>query len=399
MNTDRINYLVRRYATNRATSEEVEELFAWLRLRVDDKDLHDELEKMAAATIPDDNYDPAYWEPFIDKALKGKREIKRKAVRNIYTLNRGWRRYAAAAAVLLLISTAIVWTLFNNKRSEETLVKEYRQSTNDVLPGRERAILILANGETIKLDTVLGAIVKQDNLSIVNLNGMLDYEGKANTEQYHTLSTPNGGQYRLRLPDGTDVWLNAASSITYPVGFIGAERRVTVKGEAYFEVAKDRRKPFRVDIDNQSTVEVLGTHFNINSYADDGDIKTTLLEGSIKVTSRDKQVVIKPGQQAVSAAIARPEGPGLKVIDSGIDLVQVMAWKNGLFNFEQANLKTVMAQLGRWYDIEIKYEGNIPDRTFRGKITRDLNLSQVISILEDVEVKFRIEGRTLVVMP
>ncbi|MBL7735817.1 MAG: FecR domain-containing protein [Chitinophagaceae bacterium] len=399
MSSDRINYLVRRYATNRATSEEVEELFAWLRLRADDKDLHDELEKMAAATIPDNNYDPAYWEPFIDKALKGKREVKRRDVRNIYTLNRGWRRYAAAAAILLLISTAIIWVLSNNKRSEETLVREHRQSTNDVLPGRERAILTLANGEAIKLDTALGAIVKQDNLSIVNRNGMLDYEGKANTEQYHTLSTPNGGQYRLRLPDGTDVWLNAASSITYPVGFVGAERRVTVKGEAYFEVAKDTRKPFRVDIDKQSTVEVLGTHFNINSYADDGNIKTTLLEGSIKVTSRDKQVVIKPGQQAVSAAVSGPEGPGLTVIDSGIDLVQVMAWKNGLFNFEQANLKTVMAQLGRWYDIEIKYEGNIPDRTFRGKITRDLNLSQVISILEDVEVKFRIEGRTLVVMP
>lgn len=408
MSSDRINYLVRSYAANSATEEEVEELFAWLRRREGDETLHDELEKMAAATAPDQDYDPAYWESFIAKVLdktgktgqpaeSDKNAEAYTAVRKIYGLRKSWLRYAAA--VLICISTAVAVILVNRNRSGEPMADGYRQSTNDVLPGRERATLTLANGETIQLDIAQGAIVKQGNLSVINRNGRLDYEGRANNAQHHTLSTPNGGQYQLRLPDGTNVWLNAASSISYPVDFIGAERRVAVKGEVYFEVAKDIKRPFRVDVDDRSTVEVLGTHFNINSYADDGDIKTTLLEGSIKVISDDKQVVIKPGQQAVSGASAGASTPGLKVIDSGIDIVQVMAWKNGLFNFEQADLKTVMAQLGRWYDIDVKYEGNVPDRIFRGKITRDLKLSQVISILEDVEVKFRIEGRTLVVMP
>ena len=415
MSTDRINYLIRNYAANSATGEEVEELFEWLRQHSEDNAIHSELEEMAATTVPNQHYDPSYWEPFIAKVLENRESPGQPAVHRIHLLRRAWFRYAAAAVFIIAVGILAV-IMFSDRQRPESVTAVVK--SDDVLPGRERAVLTLADGKLIVLDSVQGNIVKQGDLTVNNLNGKLGYEGKDNEVQYHTLSTPKGGQYKLQLPDGTDVWLNAASSITYPTAFIGSDRKVTVTGEVYFEVAKDKTKPFKVNVDNKSEVEVLGTHFNINSYGDDGSIKTTLLEGSVKVNSAignprqvgagwqsakesELAVVLKPGEQAV---LSRANSPlttdhSPLTIHHSPDLDQVMAWKNGLFNFNQADLKMVMAQLGRWYDIDVKYEGDIPARSFRGKITRDLKLSQVIKILEDVGVQFKIEGRTLVVMP
>jgi transmembrane sensor len=409
MSAERFSYLIRNYAANSSTDEEVEELFEWLRQHHEDESIQAELEKMAATIAPDKNYDPAYWEPFINSMiLKSDSRVRSAPFR------RSWSRYAVAASVILLISiSGYLW--FNNSKPHPSPASHHLAQAG-ILPGRERATLTLANGATIALDTTTGNIVKQGAFTVINLNGKLDYEGKDDAVHYHTLSTPKGGQYRAQLPDGTEVWLNAASSITYPTAFTGADRRVTVSGEVYFEVAKDKTKPFKINVDSKSAVEVLGTHFNVNAYADDGIIKTTLLEGSVKVSQSismsseqqpgpdgtlDKKgsVVLCPGEQAMVVLSAAESGnPTGITIKSDANLDQVTAWKYGLFNFEQADLKTVMAQLSRWYDIDIKYEGAVPSRRFRGKMTRDLNLSQVIKILEDVDVKFRIEGRTLVVM-
>jgi len=396
MSTDRINYLIRNYAANSATGEEVEELFEWLRQHSEDEAMHSELEEMAATTAPKEGYDPSYWEPFIAKVLENREQPGQPAVHRVHLLRRAWFRYAAAA--VFIIAVGILAVVKFSDRQRPTSVTAVVKS-DDVLPGRERAVLTLANGKAIVLDSVQGNIVKQGDLTVNNQNGKLGYEGKDNEVQYHTLSTPKGGQYKLQLPDGTDVWLNAASSITYPTAFIGSDRKVTVTGEVYFEVAKDKTKPFKVNVDNKSEVEVLGTHFNINSYGDDGSIMTTLLEGSVKVGQKGYEAILKPGEQAIAIASPLTTDHSPLTVHHSPDLDQVMAWKNGLFNFNQADLKMVMAQLGRWYDIDVKYEGDIPARTFRGKITRDLKLSQVVKILEDVGVQFKIEGRTLVVMP
>jgi transmembrane sensor len=324
--------------------------------------------------------------------------------------------YAAAAVLVIAISTAVVVSLINNRKVEQTFANGNKRSQNDILPGGNRAVLILAGGQKIILDSAAnGTLAMQGNASVQKLsNGQLTYKtlnGKPGAIVYNTLSTPKGGQFKVKLPDGTDVWLNSASSITYPTAFNGKQRNVVISGEAYFEVAKDKAKPFHVKVDDME-VQVLGTHFNINAYEDESSVKTTLLEGSVRVTknitavaaSSDRQpkangiagqpsqsVTLTPGQQAQVE-----QQHQIKVVNHA-DVDQVMAWKNGLFNFEGADLKTVMQQLARWYDIDVKYEGDVSKQSFHGEITRDLNLSQVLKLLQDVEVKFRIDGKTLIV--
>jgi ferric-dicitrate binding protein FerR (iron transport regulator) len=284
----------------------------------------------------------------------------------------------------------------------------------DVLPGKQGAILTLADGSHIVLDSLgNGVVTTQGNQRIILSNGRILYKGingvTPEKALYNTMSTPKGRQYQLVLPDGSKVWLNAASSITYPIAFTGNERVVTVTGEAYFEVTHLSRAlspgvgagkvPFIVKINtpsgNGEEVDVLGTHFNINAYDDESAIKTTLLEGSVRMTKGSNSLLIRPGQQAVFLN----HSSGEKGIVSEVDVDQVMAWKEGLFNFEGADLKTVLRQLGRWYDVEIVFEGNIPQRKFGGEIPMNLNLSQVLQLLEKIEVKYRIEGKKLVVTP
>jgi ferric-dicitrate binding protein FerR (iron transport regulator) len=207
----------------------------------------------------------------------------------------------------------------------------------------------------------------------------------------NTLTTPRGGQYEVMLPDGTKVWLNSASSLTYPVTFAGKERRVELTGEAYFEVAKNTSSPFFVKTSGQ-TVKVLGTHFNINSYEDEKCVKTTLLEGSVVITSDgNKQAVnLKPGQQSVNKAAS------FDVINEA-DIDEAVAWKNGKFLFRNTDLQTVMRQLSRWYDVDVEYQGTIAERHYRGRISRNVPVSQVFEILKTSGINFIINGRTIIV--
>ena len=302
----------------------------------------------------------------------------------------GWLKWAAAI-VLLLGAGSYFWLFEQN--SGPTGVHN-RATAKDILPGTNKAILTLADGSSIILDSTTtgiiaqqgtAAIEKQSNGAIVyNLNGASD--GKIMT---NTLRTPRGGQYKLTLPDGTKVWMNAASSITYPAVFTGDKREVSVTGELYFEVAKNAAQPFIVDVNEESSIEVLGTSFNINAYDNESSSKTTLIEGKVKVRKEDQSDILQPGQQArIGDAIT---------ITPRVDLDQILAWKNGNFNFEDMPLSEIMRQLERWYDIEVRYEGPMPAIKFHGKMSRGVALSDVITFLSDNDLKLKLEDRILIV--
>ncbi|MDB5156742.1 MAG: FecR protein [Mucilaginibacter sp.] len=266
----------------------------------------------------------------------------------------------------------------------------------NIQPGGNKAILTLQDGSKIVLnDAKDGTLAQQGNTKVVKLaNGQLAYN-QTNTAPakvlYNTMTTPRGGQYKLILPDGTQVWLNSASSITYPTAFAGNERNVSITGEAYFEVAKDKSKPFRVKSANQ-TVDVLGTHFNIMAYSDEDAIKTTLLEGSVRVVENNTTSILKPGEQA----IVDKQG-GIKITAASID--EALAWKNGYFKFDRVDIKFIMRQVARWYDVDVVYQGRFPRDEFVGKIGRGENISQVLRILELDHVHFKIEDKKVIVLP
>ncbi|RAJ24568.1 FecR family protein [Pedobacter cryoconitis] len=309
-----------------------------------------------------------------------------------------WPRIAGAAAVLLMLSAGVY---FFKLPAHQLALLTQKEQAPQILPGGNKATLTLANGKKITLDGAdNGQLAEQAGIIITKTkDGQLVYtvsdQGTHKEERQtamNTIATPKGGQYQINLPDGTKVWLNAASSLRYPAVFTGSERRVSLTGEAYFEVAKIHpAKPFSVSSLTQ-TVEVLGTHFNINSYTDEQAVKTTLLEGSVKVTAQmgtSGSVFLKPGQQAVLL------GNQLNVNLSNTE--EAIAWKNGMFSFKDADLQTVMRAVSRWYDVEVSYEGNLPGRQFSGEIHRNINLSEVLDILSFFKVHFRIDGKKITV--
>ncbi len=331
-----------------------------------------------------------------------------------------YRNWAAAAAVLLLFATGLYFFLdsfskieFNqsaqlNPDSDRDRKERYKY---DVPPGGNKAILTLADGSSIVLDSVQrGNIAQQGSTKIIKLdNGKLVYRDSVSMlgsqqiqtnlpnllykeeplHQINTLTTPRGGQHQLTLPDGTKVWLNAASSITFPTAFMKKERRVEIKGEAYFEVAKNTEMPFIVKINNKAEVKVLGTHFNINAYDDESSIKTTLLEGSVRMSSliTGQGSLLTPGEQA-----SLDEKNKLKV--EKVEMNETIAWKNGLISCKDADIQSIMRQIARWYDVEVVYEKNIRERIFTGEISRNTNLSEVLKILELSDIRFRIENKS-----
>ncbi|MES1249681.1 MAG: FecR domain-containing protein, partial [Chitinophaga rupis] len=303
---------------------------------------------------------------------------------------------AAAAVLALLVGVGGYVAVFHHPQ-KQAISGELRPLKHDAAPGRTRAVLTLADGSRITLDSARsGQLAMQGKTTVTNQHGAVTYSTNGATETlFNTLATGRGEQSPpLTLSDGTRVWLNAASSIRYPVAFSGDARQVEITGEAYFEVAKDPTKPFYVRA-RDVKVEVLGTHFNINAYQDEPSMRTTLLEGSVKVIAGGasqrgrKEMLLSPGEQA-------QVGKDVNLVKA-VDVDQVMAWKNGMFNFNHTDLQSVLRQLARWYDIDVQFEGSPSPRTFHGKITRDLRLSQVIGLLQEVKVKFRIEDGKLIV--
>jgi len=312
---------------------------------------------------------------------------------------RSIKRYfwLAAASVILIVGGSYLYLFNSNKKGTIIAAGTIKEQTKaDLSPGGNKAVLTLADGSTIDLDSAgNGKLGQQGNADILKVKtGELSYNNEKSSEAkivYNTLSTPKGGQYQVTLSDGTQVWLNAASSIRFPTSFIENQRQVEVTGEAYFEVAKNKEKPFIVHA-NGAQVEVLGTHFNVNAYGDEPEVKTTLLEGSVKISKGNNSNLMKPGQQSVVS-----NNNGDIYLKNDIDIDEVMAWKNGGFNFNDADIPSIMREIARWYDVEVTYEGTIPTDHFTGKMTRNTNASNVLKILSLSDEHFRIEGRKIIV--
>ena len=308
-------------------------------------------------------------------------------------------RLAAAAAIAGLIAMGIYFFLRPDPSMQVAKTENVRSgNNNDVLPGKNTATLTLSDGTTVILDEAQnGTVSTQGNTKILKLdNGILSYNAshKGNVVEvlYNTISTPKGGQYQVLLSDGSKVWLNAASSLKFPASFTGKERKVELLGEAYFEVAKNDKMPFKVEADGME-VEVLGTHFNINSYDDESTVRTTLLKGSVRINGAKSKSFLKPGQQA------KLERDGDIKIVNNADVDQAVAWKEGRFQFNRADIHEVMRQIARWYNVSIEYKGIVSSH-FGGTISRDVNLSQVLEMLQLTgEVKFHVEDKKVVVTP
>lgn len=315
--------------------------------------------------------------------------------------------FAVAASVALLVFlSAGIYLIFSSKTETAVIVSKANQpplNSTPIIPGGNKAVLILSDGSSVILDSSAnGTITSQGNIEVVKLkNGLLAYNinGKLVTENdelfYNTISTPRGGQYQVTLSDGTNVWLNAASSIRFPVVFTGKERRIEITGEAYLEVAKNKAMPFIVEAAS-SEIQVLGTHFNVNAYTDETAIKTTLLEGSVKISAaNNKQTarVLKPGQQL------KDNRNGEVSVINKADTEEALAWKNGLFIFKSANVKEVMRQISRWYNVEVEYKGNV-NLHFTGQLKRNEDVKDVFEkIALTEEVRFKIDGRKIIVSP
>nr|WP_255496288.1 FecR family protein [Mucilaginibacter sp. FT3.2] len=307
----------------------------------------------------------------------------------------GFRNIAAAVIAFIFISTGAYYCLHNSAK-DPLITKNKIRVKHDAEPGKNKAILTLDNGEKVVLDSArIGTLAKKGNISIKKAkDGQLIYtvEGNDNSSAgavaYNTISTPRGGEYQVILPDGSKVWLNAASSLKFPTAFAANSRNVELTGEAYFEVAKNPSKSFTVNV-NTLDVKVLGTHFNINAYSDEDAIKTTLLEGSVQLSSGNSVSLLKPDQQGI---FARNK---IQVID--VDAEKAIAWKKGIFEFNRCSIQDIMKQLSRWYDVEVVYTGKVSNDEFVGKIERSVKLSRVLHILELNHVHFKIEDKKIIV--
>ncbi|MGM9478747.1 FecR family protein [Pedobacter sp. GSP4] len=303
--------------------------------------------------------------------------------------------YRVAAAASLLLVLGLGWYIFKQRSNTAS----HNHMASLIKPGGNKATLTLSDGTKINLDQVSnGTIATQDGISISKTaDGQLIYtisNTKPATSKtgFNTINTPAGGQYQVSLPDGTKVWLNALSSLKYPTSFNGAYRRVELSGEGYFEVAKNKNKPFKLKTAKQE-ISVLGTHFNVSAYADDANIKTTLVEGSVAVNNFNPQASgkLKPGQQAVF------QRTGFAI--SNVDVEEYIAWKNGFFVFNNEGIKEAMQKLARWYDVDIEYVGDFDGIYFGGSFSKHNNLQQTLNILESTDkFKFKIEGRRIKIL-
>ena len=302
-----------------------------------------------------------------------------------------WPRIAAAASIVIVLSFGGYFLL------QKTQINHIAQ-TATIKPGTNEAYLTLGNGERISLTNMAnGVVARQSGIAVQKTsNGMLVYtriqKQNSNSDEliYNTVETPRGGQYQVVLPDGTEVWLNAASSLKYPASFASQKyRKVELKGEAYFQVSKDKDHPFVVKT-NAQEVLVLGTHFNINAYQDENGTTTTLLEGKVKVWNDKGSKILKPGECAL-------EEKGLFKVDQA-DIDGTMAWKNGYLSFNNEDLQGVMRKISRWYDVDVEYRGKPVKEGFNGTMSKYKSIDQLLKMLESTgSVHFKIEGRRIIV--
>lgn len=419
MNKEEVKAILEKVFRQEATPDEYAILMEWIRTD-EGYEISDLITESIAAhgnrnAASDDIYDHDHWNSLCKEILS----------REIYSIGlpfaapekkvvklRSRRWYWTGVASILVLLSAATWSWFNNTKTGPA--KTVATTTApDFQPGYNKATLVLADGSNIILDSAGNEKIAVDSGITVNKNGgRLEYlqagENINRSNQYNILSTPRGGQYQLVLPDGSTVWLNAASSIKYPVAFPNNERIVTITGEAYFEIKKDETRPFIVKGGGQE-VQVLGTDFNMNVYEDEPLKKITLINGSVQVQEMQtstgkgfqpslKKAVLKPGQQA------KVDRASNQMDVVAVDTDEATAWKNGYFYTSKADIGELMRQIGRWFDVEVDLSHLPPDKvkplpTFSGRLNRNLSLSQIVKILELSDVKLQIEGKQIIILP
>jgi transmembrane sensor len=310
-----------------------------------------------------------------------------------------WKIFAAAASIAALLVSTMLW--LDNRKNKEVAGSAEKPLTvsHDVAPGTFRAKLVLADGSVVVLDSIGNkALSPQGGANVFSQNGQLIYRSTNNKSViiYNTLSTAKGEMYSLLLADGSRLWLNSQSSVHYPVNVpANKAMEVTTTGEVFFEIVHNPQRPFRVRV-NGLLIDDIGTRFNVNAYTDEDNIILTLIEGSVQAGKGDRTVLVTSGQEAIAGKSQNDNT--IKVV-ADADLEKAIAWKNGQFKFNKDDLRTVMRQLARWYDLDVVYQGNIPRGQFVGTVPRDLNLSQVLEILASSDIHFNIEGKKLIVTP
>ena len=392
----RLAVLFHRYYSGSATAQETDELMGLIHEANEDTELAALLKQAwEDETTAERVFSPEQSTHLLNAILKKQEEETAEIEEDIPVRHFSWIHYAAAA-VLLLVGIGTYWTLTHS--SQPALPAPVPVSTiPDISPGTNKAVLTLADGSTILLDQAAkGILTKQGTTNVAKTaEGQLVYQTKAtgSTPQpmvLNTITTPFGGQFQITLPDGSRVWLNAASSIRFPTAFAQHERHVEVTGEVYFEVRKDAQKPFRVRF-GEAEVEVLGTSFNIMAYKGEAVSQTTLVEGAVVLRTTHGTKRLVPGQQAAIQA------NNDQITVGSVDIDEVTAWKSGLFYFKDASIEAIMKQAARWYNIEVSFQGKIPVRQFTGKVSRNVNISELLTMLRYTGVNSRIDGRKIII--
>ncbi len=405
-NISRFNKLFEKYIHRSYTSEERDEFLEM----VSHEDYTTVLKRLISeevkANVPDHTMDADAANEIFDEIVKTANEGDHLQNYQIHTrFNFKW--WVAAAVMLILVSGSY-FLLFRDQSSHVTAKNKIikpKAITADVPPGHSGAILTLANGKQVVLDSLNnGLLANQGNAKVIKLGNLVSYQNEQAAPGkilYNTMTTPNGRQYQLELSDGTKVWLDAGSSITYPTIFSSNERKVEITGEVYFEVKTlfvdgKNKMPFTVVINPSSKlkrqIQVLGTHFNINAYDNENAAKITLLEGSVKVFNSNSSVTIKPGEQAVMDN----QADKMSVVNA--DVKEAVAWKDGFFSFKDASIEAIMRQVERWYDVEVVYDGKKPTDRYGGEVSKNVNASQMLKILEVGGIHFKIEGKKIIII-
>jgi transmembrane sensor len=374
MNEEEIKELLKRYREGNCTEQEKESVELWFHLTSEQSDWQWR--------------NPAHKEKLRDNILSGIREITRQPEPEKFRI---WSYISVAASVLILLFAGGYYYFSNQKNP---LQKPFHQIA--VAPGSKQAMLTLSDGSSVLVNDAARGVVASDGFSLVlkNNEGALEYQS-ANDHQKHagrnTLAVPRGGTFQITMPDGTKAWINSASTITYPAGNTDSERLVELTGEAYFEVTKDKKRPFRV-ISNGTEILVTGTHFNVSAYEDDQQVTTTLAEGAVVVSNHGQQKTLTPGQQSMSSASG-------DITLGKVDLESALAWKEGYFVFEDQDLKSVMKMVSRWYDVEIEYQGTIPDSKFGGTFSKSKSLDGLLNYLKQLSnIQFKQQGNKITIM-
>lgn len=413
MPADRLQYLLEKLFTDDCSEEELQEFALWMDTVRNEEEWELKIRGIWDHYIAKEKIDPMRAEDMLRNVFENGTLVPASAVRQKSRVRGVFRlSVMAAAAIGLLIALSIVYVTINFKSSSPNAPTDLSRIKNDIAPGGNKAILLLANGQRILLDSAKsGVLVQLGNAKVSKLNnGHLAFQQvtaggnqskkESTAIEWNTLRTPAGGQYQIGLPDGSKAWLNAVSSIKFPSVFGSGNREVEVSGEVYFEIAQAANRPFVVKVvtaegSSMGKVLVLGTAFNINAYMGESELRTTLLKGKIKLenSERTNLVTLSPGEQAV----VNPEG---KIdVRKKVDTEEVLAWKNGVFDLKGGDIHSIMREVARWYNVDVKYE-NTTSAHFIGTASRNVNISEVLKMLEMTgAVHFRIEGRTVTVLP